>query len=158
MRTSIITGIILLLFPMLSMAQAPQGIPYQAVARNAQGTPVDSQLVKIRFSIIDSAASGNAVYVESHTVTTSKLGLFSVSVGLGTPSTGTFSAINWGVNAKFIKVELDATGSGSSYVNLGTQQMMSVPYSLYSAKSGEVVGGSGTGSDSKTLIYTTDGF
>ncbi len=42
---------------------------------------------------------------------------------------GTFSGINWGKNAKFLQVELDPAG-GSSYTDLGTTQMMSVPYAL----------------------------
>jgi hypothetical protein len=112
-------------------AQVPQGIPYQAVARNGQGQPLPSTNVKVRFSILDSTATGTAVYVESHNTTTSALGLFTANVGLGTASTGTFSAINWGQNYKFLKVELDTTATGNSYIDLGTQQMMSVPYALW---------------------------
>ncbi len=73
---------------------------------------------------------GTIVYQETHTSTTTNLGMVILSIGQGTPSTGTFSAINWGVNSKFMQVELDAAG-GSNYTDLGTQQMMSVPYSLY---------------------------
>jgi hypothetical protein len=112
-------------------AQVPQGIPYQAVARNGQGQPLANMNVKVRFSILDSTASGTAVYVETHSATTSALGLFTANVGMGTASTGTFSAINWGQNYKFLKVELDTTATGNSYIDLGTQQMMSVPYALY---------------------------
>ena len=116
----------------ITFAQVPQGIPYQAVARNGQGQPLASTNVKVRFSVLDSIATGNAVYVESHSTTTSALGLFTANVGMGTASTGTFSSINWGQNFKFLKVELDTTATGNSYIDLGTQQMMSVPYSKYS--------------------------
>jgi hypothetical protein len=58
--------------------------------------------------------------------------MFSVNVGQGSPVTGTFSGINWGTNAKFMQVEMDPAG-GSSYIDMGTQQMMSVPYALNSA-------------------------
>jgi hypothetical protein len=122
---------ILILTISISVAQVPQGIPYQAVARNGQGQPLSNTNVKVRFSILDSTATGIAVYVESHSTTTSALGLFTANVGMGTPSTGTFNAINWGQNYKFIKVELDTTATGNSYIDLGTQQMMSVPYALY---------------------------
>jgi hypothetical protein len=50
---------------------------------------------------------------------------------MGIASTGIFSSINWGQNYKFLKVELDTTATGNSYIDLGTQQMMSVPYALY---------------------------
>ena len=121
----------ILLFASTANAQVPQGIPYQAVARNGQSQPLASTNVKVRFSILDSTATGAAVYVESHSTTTSALGLFSANVGMGTASIGTFSSINWGQNFKFLKVELDTTATGNSYIDLGTQQMMSVPYALY---------------------------
>jgi hypothetical protein len=122
---------ILLIKNIIVNAQVPQGIPYQAVARNGQGQSLANTNVKVRFSILDSTATGTAVYVESHSTTTSSLGLFTANVGMGAASTGTFSAINWGQNYKFLKVELDTTATGNSYIDLGTQQLMSVPYALY---------------------------
>jgi len=137
-------------------ALVPQGSPYQAAARGANGQPLANTAVKVRFSIIDSIATGTIVYQETHTASTNTVGLFSVNVGLGTPVTGTFPGINWGKNFKFMKVELDPSGTGSNYTDLGTQQMMSVPYSLYSATSGSTK--SSGGSNSNTIIYTTNGF
>ena len=43
-------------------AQAPQGIPYQAIARNASGVAIASTAVKVRFSIRDSIATGAISY------------------------------------------------------------------------------------------------
>jgi len=137
-------------------AQAPQGIPYQAIARNASGVAIANTSVKVRFSIRDSIATGPVRYQETHSPTTSALGLFSVNVGMGLVVSGSFSGINWGKNAKFLQVELDPAG-GSSYTDLGTTQMMSVPYALFSEKSGNVQS-NGSGSSSNTLIYTSDGF
>ena len=111
-------------------AQAPQGIPYQAIARNASGVAIANTAVKVRFSIRDSIATGPVRYQETHSPTTSALGLFSVNVGMGSVVSGTFSGINWGKNAKFLQVELDPAG-GNSYNDLGTTQMMSVPYALF---------------------------
>jgi hypothetical protein len=114
----------------ITQAQAPQGIPYQSVIRNGSGALMINQAIHIRFSIHDSTMLGTIVYQESHTTTTSNLGMIALSIGQGTPVIGTFSSINWGSGAKFMQVELDAAG-GSNYTDLGTQQMMSVPYSLY---------------------------
>ncbi len=140
-----------------AFAQVPQGIPYQAAARAANGQALVNTAVKVRFSILDSVATGTVVYQETHSATTNSVGIFNVNVGLGTPVTGTLSGVNWGKNAKYMKMELDITGTGSSYVDMGTQQMMAVPYSLYSATSGSSQS-TGTGSNSNTLLYTTDGF
>lgn len=118
-----------------AFAQVPQGIPYQAVARNSQGQPMGSRIIKVRFSILDSVTTGTVVYSETHSSTTTDLGLFSLNIGMGNPITGTFNGINWGANSKFLKVEFDSTGTGSSYLDFGTQQMMSVPYALYAKSS-----------------------
>jgi hypothetical protein len=127
----------------IAKAQVPQGIPYQAVTRNAQGQPLASTNVKVRFSILDSIVTGTAIYVETHSLTTSSLGLFTANVGTGAASSGIFNNINWGQNFKFLKVELDTTASGNNYIVLGTQQMMSVPYALYSREASSISGGSG---------------
>ena len=47
--------------------------------------------------------------------------------------------IDWSKNSKFLKVELDATGSGNSYTDLGTQQLLSVPYSIHSKYSESII-------------------
>jgi uncharacterized protein (TIGR02145 family) len=55
----------------------------------------------------------------------------SLNVGGGTAVTGTFSGIQWGTGSKFLHVLMNA---GNGVVDLGTQQMMSVPYALYAEK------------------------
>jgi len=130
------------------IAQFPQGIPYQAIARGSSGAIILSHTISLRFTIHDSIITGTNVYQETFTPTTNSLGLFSINVGTGTAVSGIFSSINWGHNAKFMQVEMDATG-GTSYTNMGTQQMMSVPYALYAGSSnggfthylGELFGG-----------------
>ena len=111
-------------------AQVPQGIPYQSVIRNSNGAVAANQAVSLRFSLHDSVATGTVVYKETFSTTTNSMGLANVNIGMGTAVTGTFSGINWGKNSKFIQVEIDPTG-GSNYTDMGTTQMMSVPYALY---------------------------
>lgn len=55
-----------------------------------------------------------------------------------TSVTGTIPGVNWAVGAKFIQVEIDPNG-GTSFINIGTVQLASVPYSLYSNLSGDLV-------------------
>jgi hypothetical protein len=128
-------------------AQAPQGIPYQAIARNSSGVILAGQTIRVRFSIRDSIATGTIVYRETFSPTTTTQGLFNVNVGTGTVVSGTFSGVNWGHNAKHMQVEMDPAG-GTSYIDMGTQQMMSVPYALYAGNTsglnhhvGELFGG-----------------
>ncbi len=124
------TFITLVLFSFISFAQVPQGISYQAVAFTTGGSPVVSGSVGVKISILDNSVSGTVIYEETHSATTNAQGLFNLNIGQGTPSIGIFSAINWALNSKFLKVEVDPTG-GTNYTVVGTNQLMSVPYALY---------------------------
>ena len=126
-----------------ALAQAPQAVPYQGLARTAAGAILSNQNISLRMSIRDLTAAGAIVYRETHNTTTTSLGLFNLNIGSGTVVSGTFAGINWGTGAKFIQVELDAAG-GSSFVNMGTTQLNSVPYALFAANSGATAGLIGT--------------
>ena len=73
-------------------AQAPQGINYQAVAMGTSGV-LANHIISLRLSVIDSIATGNAVYTETQNTTTDAVGLFSIVIGNGTPTIGTFNGI-----------------------------------------------------------------
>jgi hypothetical protein len=118
-----------LLFTIITSAQVPQGISYQAIALNGSGNPVVSSNVGIRLSVLDVSATGTTLYTETQIKTTTAQGLFNLVIGQGTPVLGTFAAINWKTNLKFLKVEMDVAG-GTNYVLVGTTQLLSVPYAL----------------------------
>ena len=150
-----------LFFSAIVSAQAPQAFSYQAIAANANGTPVVNGTVAVRISVLDNSATGTVLYTETHSKQTNAQGLFNLNIGQGSPTTGTFSGINWGQNAKYVKVELDPAG-GTNYVNVGTNQLMSVPYALFAEKATEVGGNSSNSSDksfdgdSSVVIHTTN--
>jgi uncharacterized protein (TIGR02145 family) len=130
------TLIVAVLITATTFAQAPEKMSYQAVIRNSGDALVTNQAVGMRISILQTTATGTAVYVETQTPTTNINGLVSLEIGTGTPVTGTFAAINWANGPYFIKTETDPTGS-TTYTITGTSQLMSVPYALYSATSGD---------------------
>lgn len=129
---------ILLVISLSANSQAPQGIPYQAAARYANGQPITNKAIMVRFSILDANANGTVVFKETHNTGTNSLGIFNLNVGSGAAITGSFSSLNWGSNAKFLKVELDTSATGNAYTDIGTQQMMSVPFALYANSAGSV--------------------
>ena len=106
----------------------PPGIPYQAIARNANGTPYVNANLTVRFSLHEQTATGTVSYAETKSIQTNDLGLFSTTFGSGTPINGTFAGINWAQTTKFLQVEINL---GSTWVDIGTQQLMSVPYAMY---------------------------
>ncbi len=110
----------------------PQRFSYQAVIRNDVNQLLNNQSVGIRLSILQGSETGTAVYVETHTASTSSNGLVSLQVGGGTIVTGTLAQIDWALGPYFIKTETDPLG-GNNYSITGTSQMLSVPYALFSA-------------------------
>jgi hypothetical protein len=120
------------------IAQAPQGITYQAVARNSAGVEIASQPLTVRIRVRDITATGTIVYSETHSVTTNAFGLFTINIGSGTPVSGAFSGINWSNGAKFLQTEVDF---GTGFLDMGTSQLQSVPYALYAEQSGSGGGG-----------------
>ena len=134
----------LIVITFMANAQAPNAIPYQGVARNASGSVLASQNINLRISIHDGVPTGTIVFIETHQLTTTSLGLFNLNIGSGTQITGTLAGINWGSGAKYIQVELDALG-GSTYVDMGTTQLNSVPYALHAGKATALPDGTANG-------------
>ena len=140
------------------MAQTPQSFKYQAVARNASGDVVAGQAVGMQISILQSSESGTTIYTETHVDSTNQFGLVTLEIGTGT-TTDDFTAIDWSNDIYFIQIEMDATG-GTSYVLIGTSQLLSVPYALHAKTAANIFSGSYNDLSNKptNATTTTDGF
>lgn len=143
-----ITLLLILFFSQIftSFAQSPQKFNYQGVARDNSGNILPNQNIGLRLSIRQGTPTGTIVYRETHSTSTNPFGLFDIEAGGGIVLSGTFSAINWGAGPYFFQTELDATG-GTNYLNMGTTQLLSVPYALYAETSGS---GGSTGATGAT--------
>lgn len=113
-----------------SFGQAPEGFKYQAVLRDAGNVIVTNQAVSLRMTIQQGSIGGTAVYQETFTPTTNAYGLVNLEIGNGTVVSGDFSSIDWSDGPYFIETAADVTG-GTTYVVMGTSQLMSVPFALY---------------------------
>jgi hypothetical protein len=112
-------------------AQTPQGINYQAVARNGDGVLLQDQNVDVTFTIRP-ATGGNAAYVEGHSLMTNAFGLFTAVIGEGSATTGTFNELDWSQ-----AYELGISVNGT---DLGFTPFQSVPYALNVAPRRELIG------------------
>ncbi len=133
-------------------AQAPSGFRFQAVARDASNDVMATDNIAVRISLLRGGPSGAVEYSERHEVTTTDLGVFDLHIGNGSFLSGDMNAIDWGMDAYFLKVDIDPDG-GSSYVNLGASQLLSVPYALYAKESGSGGGGGNPTDELQNLIY-----
>ena len=111
-------------------AQVPQKMSYQSVLTDAQNKLLINQLVGVRLSIRQGSSTGTVVYTETQTPTTNATGLMSIELGIGI-TTDNFSAINWSAGPFFIQSEVDPLG-GTAYTISGVNELLSVPYALYS--------------------------
>ena len=108
-------------------AQIPQQMNYQAVVRNASGLPViNNSNIKMRFTIRDGIPTGAVVFQEIATLSSNTFGLVTHAIG----SSGNLAGVTWGSGAKYLQVETDVAG-GTNYTDMGTTQLLSVPYALY---------------------------
>lgn len=109
-------------------SQAPQSISYQAVVRNVDGSVLQNGNTSFSFIIRKSNPQGEAVYQERHDVMTNAQGLFNASIGMGYEQTGSIENIAWAEDNYFLQIQRNINGQ---WIEMGSQQMMSVPYTLY---------------------------
>ena len=118
-----------------ALAQAPDGVNYQAVIRNLSGALIANTTIAIRIQLKQTSASGTIVFQERHSVTTSAQGVVNLVIGQGTLLGGNFSTVNWATGPYFVSLGVSFT-NGTNYLDYGSQQLMSVPYALYAKNAG----------------------
>lgn len=128
-------AITLLMSLQFANAQVPQRFNYQGVARDASGNVMSSHMISLRISVLNGGATGTSVYQETHSVVTNQFGLFTLQIGGGTILSGTFAAVPWTIGNQWLKIEMDANG-GSNYLDMGTTQLLSVPFAMVAGKIG----------------------
>ncbi len=123
-------------------AQAPQGINFQTVIYDNNNLPVSNQTIDVRFSIMSDILPNTVIYQEEHNnVSTDDYGQISLVIGQGSALIHTFANASWGSGDMYdLKVEVDLTALGTSYVSMGTNKLYTVPYAFYADKAGSVEG------------------
>jgi hypothetical protein len=97
---------------------------------------LNNQNIQLRTCILKGGTTpGHIIYFETHTTITNEYGLASVQVGNGV-TTDTLANINWGNDSYYLMLEVDTSGTGSSFQVLATTQLLAVPYALYSENVG----------------------
>ena len=130
---------VMLSFLYFAMAQSPQLMNYQAIVRNAQGQPVANTTVNFQFQIHQGTSLGSVAFTETDTALTNQFGLAAVKIG----STSNLASVSWGTGNQYLQVGVDETG-GVNFVDMGTSQLLSVPYALYAGSAVGATGPAGT--------------
>lgn len=122
----------------------PDGIIFQALAKDPSGVPARGRKVHIKDAIIQTTATGTVVYSESFVLTASEDGVFTITIGKGTRLSGAnkLSDIDWNAGPFFlnIKAAIEPTivtpewKAEEQYVDMGTSQFWTVPFAFTAAK------------------------
>jgi len=144
MKTTLIATLLFLVLITSGFAQhVPQGMKYQAVARDMKGQVIANQDLQLRISLYADPLKKAIDYVEIHKVITNELGLFSLTVGEGFVSQGIFSTIPWSTGEVWMEVAIQ-TDDETDFVTISDSRMLSVPYAFHALTASEI-SGSGTG-------------
>ena len=125
----LLSSFISIVFCLMITGQEPESINYQAIVHNMAGEVLVEKTVSVKLSILAGDISDTVIYSEKHSITTNLNGLVSLAVGNGNEKTGNFRSIDWNAEKYFLKLEIDVTG-GTNYTDMGTTQILSVPYAL----------------------------
>lgn len=130
-----ITFLAILMAAMLSFAQIPQTMSYQAVVRDGDNALVISKPVSIELSILRGSDEGTVVYAEKHDAATNANGLISLELGNGEQISETaFSQIDWSAGPYFVKTVAEIDGK----IVTGVTPMLTVPYAKFAEKAGNI--------------------
>ncbi|MDZ4750208.1 MAG: tail fiber domain-containing protein [Flavobacteriales bacterium] len=124
----LLTSIFVVSFALNTFSQGPEAINYQAVIRDANGNILNDEFLSVQFTIYSSPFGGEPLtmqYREAHDALTNEFGLVNASIGFGQFSFGVFANLQWGLDEYHLKTEVDL---GNGWVDLGTQQLLSVPF------------------------------
>ena len=72
--------------------RSQEGFYYQAVIRNADGSPIKNTQTTLTLSLLDTET---VVYSEQHNLESSPNGLIHATLGSGTALTGALSDVDW---------------------------------------------------------------
>ncbi len=145
-----------LLSTLLFAQSSPEGMNYQAVARNSKGEILANQPIALKVILFSMQSSGKQVYYnEVHDVVTSATGVFSLVVGKGTKESGVYENIPWALENVWMEVSIKSKGQ-ADFAVISNSKLLAVPYAYHALTAekitGENVAGAGNPSQSWLLF------
>jgi hypothetical protein len=113
-------------------AQAPNQFSFQGVARDATGKVIANGNVTLWIKIRSTPDQGGIIE-EIHETNTNGIGIFTIQIG---GAGGDLTNVDWNKGTYFLNINIDPTGGNdiSDYIDLGSTQLLSVPYALMANK------------------------
>ncbi|MDX1407918.1 MAG: hypothetical protein R3330_07285, partial [Saprospiraceae bacterium] len=139
-----LTLFVVITFLAVSAMQAqtvPQGIQYQAIARDHSGAILANKAINLQTVLLRQDDRGQMIteYSEIHEVTTNQLGLFTLAIGEGRAQSGQFSDVPWSAGEIWLELAIDENG-GNDFTIISTNRLLTVPYAFHAGSAGTVSG------------------
>lgn len=106
-----------------------EALNYLSVARNSLGEVITNQEIQLQLQLFIDDSQGELLYTEIQKVTTTSAGVFSIIIGEGIQSKGTFSEVPWDKSIIWIEVRLDEQQE-NEYLVVNSSQILSLPPDL----------------------------
>ena len=124
------------------------GIHFTALAKDASGNPAKNRKVFVKPTIIQGGVDGKKVWEETHLTETDRDGIYTIVIGqgdkIGGISINNLSEIDWGNGPFFIDLKISIAPDvpngvpSKSLIDMGTTQMMSIPYALFQGNANDI--------------------
>ena len=125
-------------FTSLLAQNIPQGMSYQAVARDANGQILSNVPISLKIALISNIERRGVAYSEVHKVKTNKFGLFNFTIGKGESAVGNFEEIPWESEEIWLEVAMDEN-AGEDFKEMNTTKLLTVPYAFHAGSANELV-------------------
>ncbi len=129
-----------MLFTAVYAQHIPQGMQYQAVARDLQGKVLPNQEIMLRITLVNDAKSPTVYFSEVHAAKTNSLGLFTLVIGGGQEETGKFADVPWSTQDIWMQVGIKDKGK-SDFATISSSKLLAVPYAFHAATAAQLSAG-----------------
>jgi hypothetical protein len=124
--------------------KVPDGILFQAIAKDPSGNPAKGRTIYIKNAILQTSINGREVYLEAHKIVASQDGVFTIVIGKGNKLSGptSISNLDWASGPYFLNIKAAIAPSvpltnwnvEEHYIDMGTSQFWTVPFAFYAAR------------------------
>ena len=128
---------LILCIPAVTAQNAPQGMKYQAIARDLNGDVLSNQRVTLKINLQNGDEASTVYYSEFHESTTNKFGLFNLVIGNGKVSNGTFKSIPWSSQDVWMSISI-MDEETEVFSTVSNSKLLAVPYAFHAGTAGEV--------------------
>jgi len=152
-KATLLALFFLLLFSSAFAQNVPQGMKYQAVARDLAGNILANQQITLKISLVNADKSPVVFYSEVHTATTSPLGLFTLVIGEGQAEKGRFEAVPWSTDEIWMQVSIKDK-DGSAFATISNSKLLAVPYAFHAGTASQLVNQKSSVKEAATVTTT----